>query len=70
MPVPSIAAVMSNTRLTRGQPESRSRISPPGLIPGTVDIAYKGNRVTVTVHASIFIQGIGQPLNIFQSSHH
>jgi hypothetical protein len=37
---------------------------------GTVDIAYKGNRVTVTVHASIFIQGIGEPLNIFQTSHH
>jgi hypothetical protein len=37
---------------------------------GTVDIAYKGNRATVRVRASIFIQGVGNPLNIFQTSHH
>lgn len=37
---------------------------------GTVDISYRGNRATVTVHASIFIQGVGEPLNIFQTSHH
>ena len=37
---------------------------------GTVDIAYKGNKATVTVHASIFIQGIGNPLNIYQTIHH
>ena len=37
---------------------------------GTVDIAYRGNRATVTVHASIFIQGIGAPLDIFQTNHH
>jgi hypothetical protein len=33
---------------------------------GTLDIAYKGNRATITVHASIFISGIGNPLDIFQ----
>ncbi len=36
---------------------------------GTVDIVYQGNRATVTVHASIFTQGVGQPLRIFQTIH-
>ena len=33
---------------------------------GTVDIAYKGNRATITVHASIFQSGVGNPYDIFQ----
>ena len=37
---------------------------------GTLDIAYKGNRATVTVHASIFVSGISNQLDIFQSNSH
>ena len=37
---------------------------------GTVNIAYHGNRATVTVHASIFFNGVGEPLDIFQSNTH
>ena len=37
---------------------------------GTLDIAYRGNRATITVHASIFVNGIGAPLDIFQSNSH
>ena len=33
---------------------------------GTLDIAYHGNKATITVHASIFISGIGNPYDIFQ----
>ena len=34
---------------------------------GTVDIAYRGNKATVTVHASIFLNGVGNPYDIYQS---
>ncbi len=33
---------------------------------GTVSITYHGNKATVKVHASIFVSGIGNPLDIFQ----
>ena len=37
---------------------------------GTVNIAYHGNRAVVTVNASIFQNGVGNPLNIFQTNTH
>ena len=37
---------------------------------GTLDIAYKGNKATITVHATIFVSGVGNPLDIFQSNSH
>ncbi len=37
---------------------------------GTVNIVYHGNRAVVTVNASIFQNGVGNPLNIFQSNTH
>ncbi len=37
---------------------------------GTLDIAYRGNKATITVHASIFLNGVGNPLSIFQSNTH
>lgn len=37
---------------------------------GTVDIAYQGNIAKVLVRGSIFIQGVGEPLNVFQSNTH
>jgi hypothetical protein len=33
---------------------------------GTLDIAYKGNKATITVHASIFLSGVGNPYDIYQ----
>jgi hypothetical protein len=33
---------------------------------GTIDIAYHGNKATVTVHGSIFLSGVGNPYDIFQ----
>ena len=33
---------------------------------GTMDIAYKGNRATITVHASLFLSGVGNPYDIYQ----
>ena len=37
---------------------------------GTVSIVYHGNRAVVTVNASIFQNGVGNPLNTFQSNTH
>ncbi len=37
---------------------------------GTVNIVYHGNRAVVTVNASIFQNGVGNPLNIFQTNTH
>ncbi len=37
---------------------------------GTVTITYQGNRAKVVVNASIFIYGIGEPLDTFQSNTH
>jgi hypothetical protein len=37
---------------------------------GTLDIAYRGNRATITVHASIFISGVGNAYDILQSNTH
>ena len=36
---------------------------------GTLDIAYRGNRATITVHASIFVNGVGNPYDIYQGIH-
>jgi hypothetical protein len=33
---------------------------------GTLDIAYHGNKATITIHASIFVSGIGDPYDIYQ----
>ena len=33
---------------------------------GTLDIAYHGNKATITIHASIFVSGIGNPYDIYQ----
>jgi len=37
---------------------------------GTVSIVYHGNRAVVTVQASIFQNGVGNPLDIFQTNTH
>ena len=36
---------------------------------GVVDIAYKGNRATITVNASIFVSGVGNPLRHLPVEH-
>ena len=41
-PSTSIASIVFRTRWTLGQPASRSRISPPGRTPGTVEIGVPG----------------------------
>ncbi len=33
---------------------------------GTLTIAYQGNRATITVHASIYLNGVGNPYDIYQ----